>query len=75
MVLRPGDGGDFFGAPGERELPCCVVTKVREAVPEQTAAGFGPIVSQKRKENRLGVFMSVYVHTTLGAFKRGRVLP
>lgn len=28
MVLRPGDGGDFFGAPGERELPCCVVTKV-----------------------------------------------
>lgn len=36
-----------------------------EAVPEQIAAGFGPIVSQKRKENRLGVFTSVHVHATL----------
>jgi hypothetical protein len=37
VVLRPGEGGYFFGAPGQRELPCWVMTKGREALPEQTA--------------------------------------
>lgn len=70
--VQAGEGGDFFGVPGERELPRCVMTKGKEALPEQTAGQASEVRKVKKTDSEFSRDVrDVRVHAASGPFKGG----